>query len=240
MILTARKEAVSMAEKRKIKEGGPEAKDPRQIAAILEGLNEYYPDATCSLTYSNALQLLVATVLSAQCTDERVNRVTPALFERFPDAGAFAEAALEELEEAVRSTGFFRNKAKNIKDACRALADRYQGQVPDRLEDLVQLPGIGRKTANVILGNAFGIPAITVDTHVARVSQRLGLSSDSDPAKIEQTLMKLIPQPRWTLFSHQLILHGRRICVARKPRCGACPLFAYCDYGRQRMAEGVL
>jgi endonuclease-3 len=208
----------------------------QKIGPILELLGQYYPGAHCTLDFQDAFQLVVATVLSAQCTDVRVNQVTPALFKKYPNAQAFAQASLPELEEAVRSTGFFRNKAKAIKAFSQALVDQYGGEVPASLEDLVKLPGIGRKTANVILGNAFGIPGICVDTHLGRVAQRLGLTRQSDPVKIEFDLMPLIPQERWTDFSHQMIWHGREICAARNPKCPACPLLPYCDFGQKAQA----
>jgi endonuclease-3 len=201
-----------------------------KIAAILSLLDELYPAATCSLGFVNPLELLVATVLSAQCTDERVNLVTPGLFKKYPTARDYAEAPLEELENDIRSTGFYRNKAKSIKAACRILDEQFGGQVPHDLDTLVQLPGIGRKTANVILGNAYQIPGIVVDTHVGRVAQRLGLTGRKDPDKIEQDLMALIPRERWIVFSHQLIQHGRRLCQARKPKTDICPLRPCCDY----------
>ncbi len=179
------------------------------------------------------MQLLVATILSAQCTDERVNRVTPSLFKKLPTAKDFAEVSLSDLEEMVRPTGFYRNKAKNIKACCTALVERHGGKVPDNMDALVELPGIGRKTANVILGSAFGIPGIVVDTHVKRVSQRIGLTRESDPVKIEFDLMALIPKKDWIAFSHQMIWHGRALCKARKPKCPECPLLDLCDYGRR-------
>ena len=197
---------------------------------ILSLLDELYPQAKCSLDFRNPLELLVATVLSAQCTDERVNLVVPGLFKKYPTAGAYAQASLEELENDIRSTGFYHNKAKNIKACCRILDERFGGNVPADLDVLVQLPGIGRKTANVILGNAFQIPGIVVDTHVGRVAQRLGLTSQKDPDKIEQDLMVLIPKERWIQFSHQLIQHGRQLCQARKPKTEICPLRPHCDY----------
>jgi endonuclease III len=203
---------------------------PKKVQAILALLDQHYPDAHCTLNYSNPLELLIATVLSAQCTDERVNQVTPNLFRKYPDAKAYAEVSLEELEADIRSTGFYRNKARNIQSCCRQLRNEFAGQVPADLETLVKLPGIGRKTANVVLGNAYQIPGVVVDTHVARVSQRLGLTACDDPVKIEQDLMGLIPQERWVQFSHQLIVHGRTLCLARKPRCEACPLNPHCDY----------
>ncbi|HKQ58757.1 MAG TPA: endonuclease III [Candidatus Eisenbacteria bacterium] len=187
-----------------------------------------YPDATTALHHENALQLLIATILSAQCTDERVNMVTPALFRRFPDAAALAGAERTELETMIRSTGFYRNKAKSIQSCCADLVALHGGEVPRTLEALVQLHGVGRKTANVVLGNAFGIPGLVVDTHVSRLSRRIGLTREIDPVKIEFALMKIVPRERWSIFSHWLILHGRQVCVARKPRCSICPLLPHC------------
>jgi endonuclease III len=201
-----------------------------KIEKILTLLDELYPGATCSLGFRNPLELLVATVLSAQCTDERVNQVTPGLFRKYSTAQAYAQAPLEELENDIRSTGFYHNKARSIKAACSILDERFNGNIPADLDALVQLPGIGRKTANVILGNAYQIPGIVVDTHVSRVTQRLGLTSQKDPDKIEQDLMVLIPRERWITFSHQLIQHGRQLCQARKPKTEVCPLRSYCDY----------
>ncbi|MFM7546947.1 MAG: endonuclease III, partial [Synechococcales cyanobacterium] len=176
---------------------------------ILRRLTQQYPNATCSLTYDSPVQLLVATILSAQCTDERVNQVTPSLFERYPDAAAFAESDLEQLTQLVRSTGFYRNKAKNIRAACQLIMTQYEGRVPARMEDLLQLPGVARKTANVVLAHAFGINAgVTVDTHVKRLSNRLGLTKQTDPGKIEQDLMTVLPQPEWEKWSIRLIYHG--------------------------------
>lgn len=200
---------------------------------ILPILDRHYPEAKCTLNFANPLELLVATILSAQCTDERVNQVTSNLFKQYPTAEAFATAQLLELENEIRPTGFFRNKAKNIRECCHILVKHFKGQVPADLDTLIQLPGIGRKTANVILGNAFHIAAgIAVDTHVGRVSQRLGLSTQKNPEKIEKDLMRLIPSDRWILFSHQLIQHGRRICLARKPKCAECPLREYSVYAQ--------
>jgi endonuclease III len=200
----------------------------RRVASIHRRLAELYPDAACALVHENALQLLVATILSAQCTDVRVNLVTPALFARFPDAPAFAESEPAELEEAIRSTGFFRNKARNIRACCQAIVANHGGEVPGTLEELVALDGVGRKTANVILGNAFDVPGITVDTHVGRLSRRLGLSAHTDPEKVERDLMALIPGKDWTDFSHRVILHGRQVCFARKPNCAGCALERQC------------
>ena len=200
----------------------------RRAQSVHRNLAKQYPDAACALHYENPLQLLIATILSAQCTDVRVNLVTPSLFARYPDARAFADAKLAELEDAIRSTGFFRNKARNIKACCDAIVREHGGEVPGTLEALVKLPGIGRKTANVILGNAFSVPGITVDTHVGRLSRRLGLSKHHDPVKVEHDLMALLPAKDWTLFSHELILHGRQVCHARKPKCTACVLNRLC------------
>jgi endonuclease III len=204
-----------------------------KIGPILKLLDEYYGDAHCTLDFSNPLELLVATVLSAQCTDVRVNQVTPAIFRKYPGAAHYADADLTDLEQAIYTTGFYHQKAKSLKAICQALVEQFNGQVPASLDDLVKLPGIGRKTANVILGNAFGIPGITVDTHLGRVSQRLGLTRQKDPVKIEFDLMPLLPKERWVKFSHQMIGHGRRICTAKKPDCPHCPLQPYCDYGQQ-------
>ncbi len=197
----------------------------RRIGRIL---GESYPDAHCELTYETPLQLLVATILSAQCTDVRVNQVTPALFARYPDAAAFASAERGDLEELIKSTGFFRAKTNSIIGMARVICDRYGGEIPDRLADLVSLPGVGRKTANVVLGNAFGVPGITVDTHVGRLARRLGWTTNTDPDKVERDVMALFPRRDWTLLSHRLICHGRRCCFARRPACGVCPLARMC------------
>lgn len=204
------------------------AKFAAPVAEVLKVLAELYPDAECALTYRNPYELLIATILSAQCTDARVNQVTPALFARFPTPEAMAAAGLEDIIDLIRSTGFFNNKAKNILTCCRDLVTRHDGQVPDTLEELVKLAGVGRKTANVVLGNAFGVPGITVDTHLGRVSRRLGLTRHDDPVKVEHDLMKLIPKDQWTVFSHRVIHHGRALCAARKPKCQACPLSGVC------------
>lgn len=196
---------------------------------ILIRLQRLYPHATCSLHYSTPLQLLVATILSAQCTDERVNRVTPVLFSRFPDARSLANADLTELENLVRSTGFYRHKAKNIQAACQMIITDFNGEVPQQMEQLLQLPGVARKTANVVLAHAFGINAgVTVDTHVKRLSQRLGLTKHTDPIRIERDLMQLVPQPDWENWSIRLIYHGRAVCKARNPDCQACQLADIC------------
>ncbi len=196
---------------------------------ILVLLKSLYPHATCSLNYETPVQLLVATMLSAQCTDERVNQVTPALFARFPDAHSLANADLEELEQLVRSTGFYRNKARNIRAACEKLVAEFDGEVPKQMELLVKLPGVARKTANVVLAHGYGIiQGVTVDTHVKRLSRRLGLTTATDPVKIEKDLMELLPQPEWENWSIRLIYHGRAICQARKPNCTACSLAHLC------------
>jgi len=196
---------------------------------ILERLKRLYPDATCSLDYETPVQLLVATILSAQCTDERVNKVTPELFRRFPDAASMASADLAEIEELVRSTGFYRNKAKNIQGACRKIMTDFGGQVPQTMEELLTLPGVARKTGNVVLAHAFGINAgVTVDTHVKRLSHRLGLTTHTDPVRIERDLMKLLPQPDWENWSIRLIYHGRAVCNARNPACDRCQIADLC------------
>lgn len=196
---------------------------------ILVRLKRLYPVAPCTLNYKTPVQLLVATILSAQCTDERVNQVTPALFHRFPDAGALATANLEELENLVRSTGFYRNKAKNIQAACQMIVSQFGGMVPKRMEQLLQLPGVARKTANVVLAHAYGINVgVTVDTHVKRLSYRLGLTEHKDPIRIERDLMQLLPPEEWENWSIRLIYHGRAICKAQNPACHACVLADLC------------
>lgn len=200
----------------------------RRVRRILKILGELYPQPRTALRYETPVQLLVAVILSAQCTDARVNMVTPALFARFPDAKALAEAPRDELEELIKSTGFFRMKAKHIQECCRALVEKHDGQLPRTLEELTALPGVGRKTANVVLGDVFRTPGITVDTHVKRLSRRLGLTTHTDPTKIEHDLMALVPKDRWIDFSHQLILHGRQVCSARRPRCESCALRPWC------------
>ena len=196
---------------------------------IIARLNTTYPDVHCELSFSSPLELLIATILSAQCTDKRVNLVTKDLFGKYRSAEDFACAPISELEEAVKTTGFFRNKAKNIKACCTALLERHGGKVPRTMEELIQLDGVGRKTANVVLGNAFGINVgVVVDTHVTRLSNRLGLTRESDAEKIEQDLIKLVSREQWALFSHWIIWHGRRRCDARKPDCTGCELLALC------------
>lgn len=196
---------------------------------ILAALQETYPEAHCELNFANALQLLIATILSAQCTDKRVNLVTADLFQQYRSAADFANANLTELEQAIRTTGFFRNKAKNIQACCRALVEKHGGEVPRTMTELHALDGVGRKTANVVLGNGFGINVgVVVDTHVTRLANRLGLTQQTDAVKIEQELMTLVPQKQWTLFSHWLIWHGRRRCDARKPDCAGCEITKLC------------
>jgi endonuclease-3 len=200
-----------------------------RAAAIEATLEAAYPDAACELDFRSPYELLVATILSAQCTDARVNVVTPSLFERFPDPNSLARADQAELEALIRSTGFFRNKAKSLLGMARAVTERHGGEIPASMDDLTKLPGVGRKTANVVLGTAFGISTgVVVDTHVARLAQRLGLSAEKDPEKIERDLMELFPPTSWVPLGHRLILHGRRVCHARKPACGACPLAPTC------------
>ena len=197
--------------------------------AIIAGLKRAYPDAHCELNFSNPLELLIATILSAQCTDKQVNLVTEALFQKYRSAADFANADLAQLEHDLRRIGLFRNKAKNIRACCRALVEQHGGEVPRTMDQLTALAGVGRKTANVVLGNAFNINVgVVVDTHVARLSERLGLTKETTPEKIEQALMKLVPQPDWAMLSHWLIWHGRRLCAARKPDCAQCEIRELC------------
>lgn len=200
----------------------------RRALLLLERLEGLYPDAHCALLYGSPLQLLVATILSAQCTDVRVNQVTPPLFARYPDAHTLAAADPTELEELIRSTGFFRNKAKNIIGCAQALVLHHDGEVPRRMEELVALPGVGRKTANVVLGNVFALPAMVVDTHVKRLAGRFGWTRESDPVRIERDLCRLLPEDRWTQTGHVLILHGRALCKAPIPHCTLCPVLDLC------------
>jgi endonuclease-3 len=203
--------------------------DSKRIAAILRGLDELYPDAHCELSFATPFQLLVATILSAQCTDKRVNLVTPTLFARFPDAAAMSLASPRELEKIIQATGFFRNKAKNILGAARLIMEDFDGEVPRTMDELLTLPGVARKTANVVLGSAFGMnEGFVVDTHIARLAGRLKLSRQTDPKKIEVDLCAKIPREKWTQAGHQLIWHGRRVCDARKPDCGHCTLAPHC------------
>ena len=206
-----------------------QAAKAERTAKIIAVLDRTYPGAHCELNFRNPLELLVATILSAQCTDKRVNMVTAELFKKYRNAKDFADASLTELEEAVKSTGFYRNKAKNIQACCQMLVERFGGEVPRTMDELTPLAGVGRKTANVVLGNAFGINVgVVVDTHVTRLGNRLGLVKGTDAVKIEQELIKLVPQPQWTLFRHWLIWHGRRRCDARKPACAECEIRELC------------
>ena len=200
---------------------------------VLARLKREYPDAHCELDFETPLQLLIATILSAQCTDKRVNMVTPDLFREFPDAASLSAAPPERLEDLIRSTGFFRNKTKSLLGMSAAVAERHGGEIPRTMDELVKLPGVGRKTANVVLGNAFQInEGVVVDTHVGRLSIRLGFTNETDPVKVEQVLMKLIPREDWSLVSHLLIFHGRRVCVARAPKCASCVLNDVCPSAR--------
>jgi endonuclease-3 len=200
--------------------------------AIYRQLTKSYPNVRCELDYNSAFQLLVATVLSAQCTDKRVNQTTPALFKKYPNPKKMAKADLKDIQRLVKSTGFFRAKAKNIKGLSNKIMEEFGGDVPSNLDDLITLPGVGRKTANVVLGHAFGIPGITVDTHFGRLSRRFGWSKQNDPVKVEFEVGELIPEKEWTNLSQRMIWHGRRVCHARKPACGACPLAKLCpSYG---------
>ena len=210
--------------------------DPARVQEILQKLNEAYPAATCALRHDNAFELLISTILSAQCTDERVNQVTQTLSPKYPNPEAFAYANPKELEQDIRPTGFFRNKTRSIIGASKRIVEEFHGEVPKTMDELLTLPGVARKTANVVLGTAFGIASgVVVDTHVQRLSGRLDLSKNDDPKKIEQELMQIVPRERWILFSHQLIWHGRRICQARKPRCVECNLEPLC-YSKDKTA----
>jgi endonuclease-3 len=203
--------------------------DPKRVTAILAKLDEAYGNATCELKHENAFQLLIATILSAQCTDVRVNQVTETLFKKYPDAKAFAYATPSELEQEIRPTGFFRNKTKSVMGTSKAILEKFGGQVPRTMEEILTLPGVARKTGNVGLGTAYGITSgIVVDTHVLRLSNRLDLSRNEDPKKVEQDLMEIIPREKWIQFSHQLIWHGRRVCHARKPKCIECNMESLC------------
>jgi endonuclease-3 len=203
---------------------------PERIAAILNVLASTYPGVVCALHHKNAWELTVATILSAQCTDVRVNLVTPALFKAFPNPRAMAAASLPEIEDLIRTTGFFRNKAKSIQGAARVVSEEYGGKVPRTMQEILRLPGVARKTGNVVLGSWYGIAeGVVVDTHVLRLSRRLELTQNTTPEKVEQDLMKIVPQDRWIAFSHELIHHGRQVCVARKPRCAECSLETLCN-----------
>jgi endonuclease-3 len=224
---SAGKRGVAAGKPVRAKPGSKATKE--QAAAVAKGLAKEYGDAECALVHKNPFELMVATILSAQCTDQRVNMVTPDLFKKWPTPQAMATAEIGQLEKTIQSTGFFRNKAKSILGCSQKLVELHGGKVPQTLEELVKLPGIGRKTANVVLGTAFGIPSgVVVDTHVTRLCNRLGLTKHTNAVKIEQDLIKLLPQEEWINFSHRLIHHGRRICNARKPRCGECMLLEIC------------
>ena len=207
----------------------PDPTNPKRVAAILTKLDEAYPNATCELKHENPFQLVISTILSAQCTDVRVNLVTEKLYKKYSDAKAFAYADPAELEQEIRPTGFFRNKTKSVMGASKAIVEQFGGEVPRTMEQMLTLPGVARKTANVVLGTAYGIPSgVVVDTHVLRLARRLELTKHEEPKKVEQDLMNILPQNKWIQFSHQLIWHGRRVCVARKPRCIACNLESLC------------
>ncbi|HEV2288636.1 MAG TPA: endonuclease III [Candidatus Acidoferrales bacterium] len=230
----AKRKKASAAPKSRAASSSARGANPKRVRAILEKLDQAYPAATCELHHDSAFHLLVATILSAQCTDERVNIVTKTLFPKYPAPKDFAYANPAELENDIRSTGFFRNKTKSIIGASKKIVGEFDGKVPQTMDELLTLPGVARKTANVVLGTAFGIASgVVVDTHVQRLSERLDLTKNADPKKIEQDLMKVIPQDRWILFSHQLIWHGRRVCQARKPRCLECNLERLC-YSRDK------
>jgi endonuclease-3 len=215
-----------LVKRKKVKVNKEQAR--QQLKNIWPVLKKTYPEATTALKFVNPLELLIATILSAQCTDARVNMVTPGLFKKYKSAKDWAKADLKQIESDIRSTGFYHNKSVSIKGACTKIVDQFGGKVPGTMEELVALPGVGRKTANVVLGNAFGTPAIACDTHVIRLSRRLGLSENSDPVKLEFDLAEIIPKKSWTAFSHALIFHGRSICKARKPDCDNCPISKYC------------
>ncbi len=210
-----------------------------RVLKIIKNLRKAYPDAHCELNFTSPMELLAATILSAQCTDKRVNRVTPALFKRYKNPREFAGAKPEELEELIRSTGFYKNKARNIIAAAQKIERDHGGRVPATMEALTGLAGVGRKTANVLLGNAFGIPGIPVDTHMLRVNKRLGISSKADAVKMEYELMPLVPQKEWTDYSHLIIFHGRSRCYARKPECSKCEIFEFCPSGKKLLASGA-
>lgn len=196
---------------------------------ISKEFDKLYPDAVCSLDYKDPMQLMISTILAAQCTDARVNIVTETLFNKYVTVEDFANADLEELEQDIRSTGFYHNKAKNIINACSMLISEFGGKVPPNMEDMLKLPGVGRKTANLVLGDCFGIPGVVVDTHAARLSKRIGFTRHNDPEKIEYDLMRILPKEKWTGFCHQLVYHGRAVCIARKPQCEVCAINSFCD-----------
>lgn len=207
----------------------------QRVIKIIKIFDKLYPEAGCSLAYKDPLQLLIAAQLSAQCTDARVNIVTKTLFQKYKNVYDFAEADLDELQEDIRSTGFFRNKAKNIKNCCRLIIDEFDGMMPDNIDNMLKLPGVGRKTANLILGDIFGIPGIVVDTHAKRLSKRIGLTDNDNPKKIEYDLMNVVPKAEWIRFCHQLVLHGRAVCTARNPKCDKCPINELCVTGNSEI-----
>lgn len=208
----------------------------RRVISLIRTLKKVYPKVRCGLQFSSPWELLVGTILSAQCTDKRVNQVTPSLFEKFPTVQAFADADPRGLEKTIRSTGFYRNKAKHLLATAQQILKRFDGQVPSHMEDLVLLPGVGRKTANVVLGHAFGIASLSVDTHMIRINRRLKLTRNENPVKIESDLMALVPKKDWVLYSDLIITHGRRCCFARHPDCAHCPVFHLCPFGKKRIA----
>jgi endonuclease III len=227
---TAKPASNTPAKSGKARGGTPNSTNPKRVAAILQKLDEAYPDAACELKHASPFQLLISTILSAQCTDVRVNQVTETLYKKYPNPEAFAYANPSELEQEIRPTGFFRNKTKSVMGASKAVVEKFGGEVPRTMEQILTLPGVARKTGNVVLGTAFGIASgVVVDTHVQRLSNRLELTKNQEPKKIEQDLMKVIPQNKWIQFSHQLIWHGRRICIARKPKCAVCNLERVCN-----------
>src|SRR5215471_6627411 len=227
---TVSKELAKVMMKGKARGKTPDPTNPKRMAAILQKLDEVYPDATCELKHANPFQLLISTILSAQCTDVRVNQVTETLYKKYPNPGAFAYANGSELEQEIRPTGFFRNKTKSVMGASKAVVEKFAGEVPHTMEEILTLPGVARKTGNVVLGTAYGIAAgVVVDTHVQRLANRLDLTRNEDPKKIEQDLMQVIPKDKWILFSHQIIWHGRRVCVARNPKCMICNLEKICN-----------
>jgi len=224
------KSAKKKAVKKPVRKAQHKGTDPARVRAVLKGLNAAYPDATCELKHENAFQLLVATILSAQCTDVRVNMVTPGLFKKYPTPEHLAYANPQDIEAEIKPTGFFRNKTKSIMGASKKLLENFGGQMPRTMEEMLTLPGAARKTANVVLGTAFGIASgVVVDTHMLRLSKRLGLTRNDDPKKVEQDLMQILPQEKWIQFSHQVIWHGRRVCAARNPNCAECNLEKVCD-----------
>jgi len=226
----ARPAAKLIAKPSRARGGTPSPTNPKRVAAILQKLDQAYPDATCELKHVNPFQLLISTILSAQCTDVRVNQVTETLYKKYPNPEAFANANPSELEQEIRPTGFFRNKTKSVMGASKAVVEKFGGEVPRTMEEILTLPGVARKTGNVVLGTAYGIASgVVVDTHVQRLSNRLELTKNQEPKKIEQDLMKVIPQDKWIQFSHQLIWHGRRVCIARKPKCVVCNLERICN-----------